>query len=549
MKGILEMPVKESKGPIRVDLPKWQAATSIVAGFVLVCGSLVFKLVVGSEDAFRVVLCVGLGLILAGLGLQVSGKIKSWNVAGGGASAIVILALYYQLAPPTTQPPVDPAIQATVEGEFPLETTSLGIEVLGGQKLLGAWQRVNENYLFRMEKAHLKHGCIMFETSVLADNGTKSFATYVSANFFRGFFAANDADSDDAVTQSEIRLWYKYHKDEGENKTKSYIYAGNNKTVPISQDRCFGAGYVVPEQAEGARPMLARIVNGIAGLFARTSLAAELKELSNKELIENLRSSSSSVRREAETLLANKGAESVEAVMEMLRGEPNNHRFQKGVVGVLSKMMNSGVNAVAVRDKMTDADVAVIAGMIGNKDRFLGSEAALTTAYLRDPRANAALAAIITGKHSDYAKLKAAGVLNQNFDYFDDKQKAWLKKELAPSFEPLDANIRELIRGIVNYRPGAGTAQIGWIYLGTNFGAGWGEQYFASKTKNSIPKPGDVLTATGNVNLRTDHIKFDIATGWKNAPSIGVVKTGQTVKVKQIKLVAGGFYWAEIERQ
>ena len=84
--------------------------------------------------------------------------------------------------------------------------------------------------------------------------------------------------------------------------------------------------------------------------------------------------------------------------------------------------MNSGVNAAAVRDKMTEADVAAIARMIGNKDRFLGNEAALTTAYLRDPRANAALAAIITAKHSDYAKLKAAGVLNQNFDYFKHKE-------------------------------------------------------------------------------------------------------------------------------
>jgi hypothetical protein len=287
----------------------------------------------------------------------------------------------------------------------------------------------------------------------------------------------------------------------------------------------------------------------LANILFRPTLAAELKKLSNEKLIQNLRSPNSSVQREAGALLAEDGPEQLIKVMESLHKDPNNRRVQKGTLAVLSTIMNNDVDAKLVRGKLTKADVSAIAKLIGDNDRLLGNEAALTTAYLNDPRANETLSDIVMGQYSSYAKVKAASVLNQNFNYFTDPQKSRLKSKLAPSFSSYDLRIQELTKGIINYRPDRAPTKTGWVYLGTNFGSGWDEHYFSTKTKSEIPKPGDDLTTTGNINIRKDHIKFDPKKGWTNAPSIGVLKTNQTVRVKKLKIVAGGFYWAQIERR
>ena len=84
--------------------------------------------------------------------------------------------------------------------------------------------------------------------------------------------------------------------------------------------------------------------------------------------------------------------------------------------------------------------------------------------------------------------------------------------------------------------------------MGTQFGDKWSERHFSwSGDASAAPVNGTVLTATSNVNLRAGHIRFSLDTGWQNSDVLTIVSRGQRVTVREVKEVAPGFYWAEVE--
>ena len=91
--------------------------------------------------------------------------------------------------------------------------------------------------------------------------------------------------------------------------------------------------------------------------------------------------------------------------------------------------------------------------------------------------------------------------------------------------------------------------EIGWTYVGINFGQGWDEKYFQWKEEaKKLPQKGYVLTATGSVHLRKDHIRYIKDEGWVNAESIGIIHPDDKVKVLETKTVADGFRWVKVRR-
>ena len=91
--------------------------------------------------------------------------------------------------------------------------------------------------------------------------------------------------------------------------------------------------------------------------------------------------------------------------------------------------------------------------------------------------------------------------------------------------------------------------EIGWTYVGINFGQGWDEKYYKWEGQNkSLPQQDAILTATGSVHLRKDHIRYNKDKGWTNSESIGIIHPEDKVKVLDIKIVADGFCWIKARR-
>ncbi|WP_447600037.1 AbfB domain-containing protein [Nitrospira sp. Nam80] len=84
----------------------------------------------------------------------------------------------------------------------------------------------------------------------------------------------------------------------------------------------------------------------------------------------------------------------------------------------------------------------------------------------------------------------------------------------------------------------------------------YGYAYYASSTERYFrkisgdptgePKPGDIVEATRNVNIRKGYIEFQ-GSEWVNKESIGILRPGARVKVAEVKSF-GGFIWIAFER-
>ena len=81
----------------------------------------------------------------------------------------------------------------------------------------------------------------------------------------------------------------------------------------------------------------------------------------------------------------------------------------------------------------------------------------------------------------------------------------------------------------------------GWVYVGTRSGLEWDEKYFAwDGEKDRLPEKGDILTATGSVNLR-------VPLGCQ-ARIVGAIASGEPVKVLRSKTVADCHHWVQVKR-
>ena len=79
-----------------------------------------------------------------------------------------------------------------------------------------------------------------------------------------------------------------------------------------------------------------------------------------------------------------------------------------------------------------------------------------------------------------------------------------------------------------------------WVYIGHR-----GKQYNFQWSGRLLQ--GVTISATTNVNIRADHIRWsNYHNNWRNAQKVGVFRFGQTAQVKEIVTVDRDFIWARI---
>ncbi|MEM7462990.1 MAG: hypothetical protein AAF362_09935 [Pseudomonadota bacterium] len=87
-----------------------------------------------------------------------------------------------------------------------------------------------------------------------------------------------------------------------------------------------------------------------------------------------------------------------------------------------------------------------------------------------------------------------------------------------------------------------------WVYVG-EFREAWVSSNF---DVNAMIAPGDTITASKYVNVRSDHLRLNQDSGrWENAPKVGVVRPGETVRISDVedlgKAGRSAHIWARIE--
>lgn len=88
-----------------------------------------------------------------------------------------------------------------------------------------------------------------------------------------------------------------------------------------------------------------------------------------------------------------------------------------------------------------------------------------------------------------------------------------------------------------------------YAYYGNfNAGGNWAERFFKIVNDNPkrAPQSGDIVEATGTVNIRAGYIEYSWLKGWENKPVIGTINPGEKFLIEEVKRVAGDYVWVKL---
>ncbi|QPO10506.1 hypothetical protein IT893_12020 [Thalassospira sp. A40-3] len=507
-----------------VHQPIWQALLSVALGIAILIGSIVaYWQNMFPYTAFVFMLSSGIGLIFAGLGFQMSGKIKSINVAGGAGTGILIAMLWFQISPPDSQG--ENSVHGYLQGKFPEKINAISLESLGSSKILGAWILVNQTYQFRISEAELKGNCVALTTFYSKDNKQLSTATYIAGELFQEALLRNRNNS--SAKHEEVFLTIQFQEDD---PALAYIFK-QGIDEPINYRQCGMLSDATDPQALEQQHFVGTssswvISSALAQTKTPSTLLATPQTKTTDENLAALLSSNSAIQREAIFALADQGSPSVAAMKsakETLFSELDETEFYSHLTNLIFEILNRGSGSQAeLRNELSAYDYDKIADVMLLDNRNTAINAELILSQLQDQR----IVETLTQKGDE--------LRSSDYDAVVREQRVLLDQPI-PEMKPDEPK-------------SVSPTQSGWVYLGTNFGSRWGEMTFDSQDKTSIPQTGDTLKAAMNINLRSDRIRFSFTSGWKNAPAIGLVKASEEFKIEKIEVVSGGYYWAQIEK-
>jgi hypothetical protein len=92
----------------------------------------------------------------------------------------------------------------------------------------------------------------------------------------------------------------------------------------------------------------------------------------------------------------------------------------------------------------------------------------------------------------------------------------------------------------------------GYAYYGSRSGDTWSSDRNFARTSGDPagrPQTGDTVRALNPVNARSAVIRYDPIRGWVNAPTVGLIREKQTVRVTSVIPVVGAenFIWIQFE--
>lgn len=480
--------------------------------------------------------CMGFGLFLTAVGGWASGKWQGWTLGGAAATVVVLFLLLktFGSSPPSvTEPKITLKISS---GQLFKNFSALEVFEDSGERMFVAPHRRLHSASVLIEKKNVEGDCIAFSFTRIADpDGDQAQTEALDVKMPSGYFRERFQEAESNNIRNS-RLHFFLHA-----VTGSFFHErppASDADKPISGlGRCADFGVRSAKLPRRGYDF---------GLIS----TANAQSSGDPDLVESLISTDAQTRRDARERLAKLEPGVLKGVFDAIPelSDKNFYRRTLGAVVVLSKMRQNGVSAERMQPFIEDRHVRLVAKLTNHSDKTMRQWATSAVVSLSDARAIEPLVANLEGAENLITdKFNAALALRELYLQLDDQGRNRVTAELETVPATLGPKTKALVDDIGKLQQ-ASKAD-GWVYLGTHYGKGDSDWYFSWTDDTAVlPSTGQTITATGNVHLREDHIRFDLTSGWQNADAVGLVAKNDTVRVREVKEVAFGHYWARIEK-
>ena len=516
-----------------VQIPLWMSVTSVAIGFLLLVVFLFegnSSIVSLPEHFQRMIISAAIGLILGGLGSRAKGRVGQFTFVG---SAALVLGIYLVLWKTSVPPSPETHRICRVTG-IPADIQMIQATAEDHEHLYGYLRRLDKEFKVRIEDNHLDSGCLRFEFEMEKDS--QPGITKVTVQTLKNMEKAIDKDS-------MLHLEYSTQIE-------------NNREIPVLKNVHTGGTvstqYCKVNRSElGGLSWLTRWFLNLLGFVKQVH--AQETDISHEALVDFLGDNNSWLRYEAQRILSTRSPNVIPLILEELEARkdfPQEWKYvASGLVGVMSEMSNRDVRPEEIRAQFSSSEVQILAKILLHPDSRTRYHAYINLIYLEDDRANTFLMDILRNPGLDQErKFYAARALANVYPTLDQTQQQQLRQE-ARKLRAFDERALNLVDRLEQQDPLV-SGTVGWTYVGINFGDSadtWEERYFNWEGDQATPREGDVLTATGAVHVRSDHIKYDEqAETWVNAEVVGFVHPGDQIRVNAVRKIENGYYWVEI---
>lgn len=486
-----------------------------------------------SGEIYRFSLSTGFGLFLTAVGGWASGKWRGWTF-GGAAATVVALFLLLQFFAPEQQDTGRDVLIAKIDGpELYSEITAIEVMEDNAKRLFVAPNRELNHAQVLIESSNLDTDCLAFILARNVSDGRSadqpdSIAIRVPSEYFRQQINSSKPDGPD---RRQTRLYYHH-------KSMSLL-----KAPPTSQSP------PEPVHAPGVCGRSASIGNhsssSYASMFGWVSQAFA-QDAVIQELIKRLVDSDALIRRDARDQIAKKGPSNIKPLMTAIpnRSHSDHYRLALGAVTAIAKMPEAGFKSEELQNELAEQDIKTIANLLIQQDKTMQNWAANAITAIADHRFVPILADVLKDENiQDEAKYAAALSLRDIYHKSDDSVQNAILDSIKQVVRLLEDRTQLLLSSLISND----TVKTGWVYVGVRYTDKWAERHFSwdGDSADNL-KEGLVIEATGNVNIRADHIRFTLENGWQNSEIVGLVRRGKKITVRNTELVAGSFLWAEI---
>lgn len=354
-------------------LPTWLICLGVVVGLLLLILGLAFELFAptsGDPQNSQMILCVGLGVVLAMLGTTAQVERRTWSMAGGGAISIILFVIlnHYRstearqqlvAAPPVAETPCSENLTRgslkPEAGQFH-ERTSILLKDRG-QPLYGVMDEDRSAFRFIAFGDHFQENEVHLNIDEASENADKGTRLYL-------FRLPAEKLNDYLKHRSAINLIYN-------RKHSQIIDQSTNATIAslLSASDDIAWSFQPPS------------------LFSEAQAAETPQASSPRELVRRLNDPDSQIRISARDDLVTLKGEAVEPLTEALKeatakGDAD-RRFN--ILNTLLEVLRAspGVRA-EIASRLSEQDFMPIVDMLGEDDRSARVLATLFLTELRD---------------------------------------------------------------------------------------------------------------------------------------------------------------------
>lgn len=395
-------------------------SAGLLVGLVLTAsGGLAISLGLLPFTVALLILCCGLGIILGSFGSKATVKYK--GVVITGVAAISIALLWFVR---------DTMVSEYVELEIGGDIRAAKVEIFDGDlSILGAERRNAHRFIVLDE---IRRDLISVE---ITPQGAKRALEFncVDKNEIQNHFGKG------GIVQWRF------------DQAKSIIFVGNPPKTIAEVGPCRGANNRTSTKREIVQVGL--IGSALAG------------EASTQQLLKDLESRSTYIRRSARSGLGKSGIAGLSAILIHWRANPNSYRVRLGVLVALSKMLsdNKSLNK-EISQQLSEDDIRRIVSDLSNSEPTIRVYASEFLFDLADPRAAPMIIDELSRANERIAK-DLVHALKGSYNYLSQPERDAVNVGLGAIQSVVTPKIRGLSSGILEQKPV--DEQKFWVIVGS----------------------------------------------------------------------------------